>query len=139
MPVIVEPRYDIADLEPDLARVYADFPGRDAAACVADIRSALAADGVFYAGVFNGRTVAGVLVSGPADSRRLQLVAVRAATRGRGVALRLVDEVARLEAATGGRRLLVTGGPETGAVLTRLGFAPVPGGYERRLPAASPA
>ena len=70
MPVIVEPRYDIADIEADLLRVYADYPGQSPETCIDDIRSALARDGVFYAGIFNGKPVAGALVSGPADARR---------------------------------------------------------------------
>ncbi|MFP5383117.1 MAG: acetyl-CoA sensor PanZ family protein [Gammaproteobacteria bacterium] len=146
MPVIVEPRYDIADLEADLARVYADYPATDGAggdqpglaanACIEAIRSALARDGVFYAGIFNGKPVAGALVTGPADARRIDLIAVRAITRGRGVALRLVDEIARLEQLTGGRRLLVRAGAETGAVLTRLGFESGTPDYSRPLPPA---
>lgn len=127
MPVIVEPRYDIASLEADLARVYADFPGRDAAGCVQLIRETLAGDGgVFYSGDFNGKPVAGALVSGPADARRIQLVAVRAATRNRGVALRLLDEIARLEQLTGARELLIRADGNAAGVLTRLGFVPDP-------------
>lgn len=134
MPVIVEPRYDIADIEADLARVYADFPGRPPAACLDAIRSALTGDGVYYAGFFNGRAVAGALVTGAPDARHIRLIAVRAATRGRGVALRLVDEIARLEQSTGGRSLAVDAGSEAAAVLRRLGFAPGPAGYSRPLP-----
>lgn len=133
MPVIVEPRYDIADIEADLARVYADYPGHAADGCIEAIRSSLTRDGVFYVGIFNGKPVAGALVTGPADARRIGLIAVRAITRGRGVALRLVDEVARLEQLTGGRRLLVRAGADTGAVLTRLGFESGDPDYSRPL------
>ena len=126
MPVIVEPRYDIADIAPDLARVYADFPGTPVDACLATIRDALRGDGVFYAGMFNGKPVAGALVTGPADARRIRLIAVRAATRQRGISLRLVDEIGRLEYLTGASALEVAASTDAAAVLTRLGFAPGP-------------
>lgn len=126
MPVIVEPRYDIAALEADLARVYADFPGRGADDCVRAIRDSLAGGGVFYSGEFNGKPVAGAVVSGPADARRIQLVAVRAATRNRGVAVRLIDEIARLEKLTGAHELVIAAGANEAAVLKRLGFVPDP-------------
>lgn len=132
MPVIVEPRYDIADIEADLLRVYADYPGQDAAQCLAGIRRALAADGVFYAGIFNGKPVAGALVTGPADARRIGLIAVRTVTRGRGIALRLVDEIGRLEQRTGASALEVPAGSDAAAVLSRLGFAALPGGVLRK-------
>lgn len=137
MPVNVEPRYDIAALEADLGRVYADFPGRDADACVQQIRASLGSGGVYYSGDFNGKPVAGALVSGPASERRIQLVAVRAATRNRGVALRLLDEIARLEQLTGARVLLITADVAAISVLMRLGFAPdpqQPGQLRRPLP-----
>lgn len=139
MPVIVQPRYDIADLEAGLGQVYADFPGRPAADCLATIRQGLTGDGVFYLGEFNGKPVAGALVSGPADARRIQLVAVRAATRGRGVAQRLVDEIARLEARTGARALLIAATGAAVPPLLRLGFGPDPaqdGQLRRALPPA---
>lgn len=132
MPVIVEPRYDVADLETDLARVYADFPGRGPEECLAAIRAALREGGVFYTGTFNGKQVAGAVVSGPADARRIQLVAVRAATRGRGVAVRLVDEIGRLEKLTGARELTISADGEAAGVLTRLGFVPVSPGLLRK-------
>ncbi len=122
MPVIVEPRYDVADLEADLAHVYADFPGRTPQQCLTTIRDALRAGGVFYAAAFNGRQVAGALVSGPTDARRIALVAVRAVTRNRGVGLRLIDEISRLEKLTGGRELVITATPDAVAALTALGF-----------------
>lgn len=127
MPVIVEPRYDIAALASGLAQVYADFPGRSAADCVQSIHDNLAAGGVFYTGEFNGKPVAGAVVNGPADARRIQLVAVRAATRNRGVAVRLLDEIARLEQLTGAQALvIVPAGPDAVPVLSRLGFVPDP-------------
>lgn len=132
MPVIVEPRYDVADLETDLARVYADFPGRSPEDCLAAIRATLRDGGVFYTGTFNGKQVAGAVVSGPADARRIQLVAVRAATRGRGVAVRLIDEIGRLEKLTGARELTIAAEGEAVAVLTRLGFAAVSPGLLRK-------
>ncbi len=132
MPVIVEPRYDVADLETDLARVYADFPGRSPEDCLAAIRATLRDGGVFYTGTFNGKQVAGAVVSGPADARRIQLVAVRAATRGRGVAVRLIDEIGRLEKLTGARELTIAAEGEAVPVLTRLGFAPVSPGLLRK-------
>lgn len=132
MPVIVEPRYDIAAMAPDLARVYADFPGSSASDCVAAIADALTRDGVFYAGIFNGKPVAGALVTGPADARRIRLIAVRAATRRRGVSLRLVDEIGRLEHMTGASALEVQAGEQAAAVLQRLGFAPISEGLLRK-------
>jgi GNAT superfamily N-acetyltransferase len=139
MPVIVEPRYDIAEMAPDLARVYADFPGNNADTCLATIRDALTGDGVFYAGIFNGKPVGGALVTGPADARRIRLIAVRAATRGRGVSLRLIDEIGRLEYMTGARALEVQAGESAAAVLARLGFAAVRDGLLRKaLPATPP-
>lgn len=122
MPVIVEPRYDIADIEADLRRVYEDFPGATADDCLASIADGLANGGVFYAGIFNGRPIAGALVRGPADARRISLIAVRALTRGRGVAQRLLDEIARLEGRTGGRALQIATNRQDTAVLSRLGF-----------------
>jgi hypothetical protein len=133
MPVVVEPRYDIAAMAPDLARVYADFPGSNADACVASIAQALTGDGVFYAGIFNGKPVAGALVTGPADARRIRLIAVRAATRQRGVSLRLVDEIGRLEHMTGARALEVQAGEQAALVLQRLGFVPSGEGLLRKL------
>lgn len=126
MPVIVEPRYDIAALETDLAHVYADFPGRDAGQCVQAVRAALGGDGVYYCGEFNGKPVAGALVDGPADERRIQLVAVRTVTRNRGVAVRLIDEIARLERLTGARTLCINASDTARPVLMRLGFAEDP-------------
>ncbi|MFZ5724444.1 MAG: acetyl-CoA sensor PanZ family protein [Pseudomonadota bacterium] len=126
MPVIVEPRYDIAALETDLLRVYADFPGRSAADCIGAIGASLAGGGVFYLGEFNGKAVAGAVVSGPNDARRIQLVTVRPATRGRGVALRLIDEIARLEKLTGAQVLVIAASGNTADVLSRLGFAADP-------------
>lgn len=132
MPVIVEPRYDIADMAPDLARVYTDFPGSTADACLTTIREALTHDGVFYAGMFNGKPVAGALVTGPGDARRIRLIAVRAATRQRGISLRLVDEIGRLEHLTGASALEVQAVENAAAVLTRLGFVPVQDGLLRK-------
>lgn len=132
MPVIVEPRYDIAAMAADLVRVYADFPGSSAGECVATIADALTRDGVFYAGIFNGKPVAGALVTGPADARRIRLIAVRAATRQRGVSLRLVDEIGRLEHMTGASALEVQAGDQAAAVLQRLGFAPASAGLLRK-------
>jgi len=132
MPVVVEPRYDIAAMAPDLARVYADFPGSSADACVAGIAEALARDGVFYAGIFNGKPVAGALVTGPADARRIRLIAVREATRRRGVSLRLVEEIGRLEYLTGARALEVQAAGQAALVLQRLGFSPAGDGLLRK-------
>ena len=132
MPVIVEPRYDVADLETDLLRVYEDFPGRTAPECLDAIRTALRSGGVFYTGTFNGKQVAGALVSGPADARQVSLVAVRAATRRRGVAVRLVDEVARLEQLTGARELLIEADGDAERVLMRSGFARTTAGPLRK-------
>lgn len=132
MPVNVEPRYDIADIGDDLARVYADFPGLGADGCLGEIRESLAGDGVFYAGWFNGKAVAGALVSGPSDARRIRMIAVRPVTRGRGVSLRLVDEIGRLEHLAGASALEVSPAEAARPVLTRLGFAPSGEGRMRK-------
>lgn len=127
MPVIVEALYDVAEIAGDLERLYADFPGRDAAACQAEIREGLASGAVFYAGTFNGRRVAGALVDGPAAARRIRLLAVRAATRRRGVAHHLLEEIARLERLAGSTALDIEAAvPGAIALLRRSGFAPRP-------------
>ncbi len=131
MPVIVEPHYDITALETDLTRVYADFPGRDASQCIQTIRTALANGAVYYSGEFNNKSVAGALVDGPAENRRIQLVAVRTATRNRGVAIRLIDEIARLEQLTGAQMLCITASDAARPVLMRLGFVADPQQPER--------
>lgn len=129
MPVIAEPRHDVADIEDALARVYADFPGLPAAECLRAIHAALGAGAVFYGGQFNGKWVAGALVQGEPGRRRLAFLAVHPATRRRGVARRLLAEVARLEARTGSTALEARAVDATSEALLRsAGFQPFPPG-----------
>ncbi|MDP2227609.1 MAG: acetyl-CoA sensor PanZ family protein [Moraxellaceae bacterium] len=89
-------------LQQDLARVYADSPefsSPEEAATV--LEGAVAAGETLYTGLFNGRHIAAVLVRGEGLVRRMRYLCVHDATRGRGVAERLVAEVRRLEAAQG--------------------------------------
>lgn len=131
MPVIVTPHTDIAAITTDLLQVYADFPGHTAPACLAAINTALLAGGLFYAGLFNGRQVAGALVTGLAEQRHLSLIAVRTATRQRGVGSHLLNEISRLERAAGTSMLAVHANtmPNTvqiARLLKHTGFAPIP-------------
>ncbi len=139
MPVIVKSHHSVAELvagsTADLLRVYADFPGVSPAACLAAITAALGDGAVFYAGTFNGKRVAGALVSGPVGARRLSLLAVHGATRQRGIGQRLIDEISRMEKTAGGRELTAgtmdvpIGSPmqeQTAHLLTQAGFVPMP-------------
>ncbi|MFZ5561495.1 MAG: acetyl-CoA sensor PanZ family protein [Pseudomonadota bacterium] len=115
-------------LAAELARIYADFPDfASPAAAVAVLRDAVAGGDTLYTGVFNQRHIAAVLVRGEGETRHLRYLAVHPATRGRGVAERLVAEVRRLEAERGTQWLEADfdhsreGVPE---MLLALGFIP---------------
>lgn len=104
MPVIVErvSQQLSTEMSEQLLKVYADSPEFDAAdAAVNALNTALNQGATVYAGVFNKRAVAAVLVSGEGDTRQMRYLCVHPATRGRGVADRLVSEVRRLEAENG--------------------------------------
>lgn len=130
MPVLVS--VATAPLAPqvmaDMEKVYGDSPefasGAAAAAVLADATN----DGdTLYLGVFNGHNISAVLVRGESDSRAMRYLCVHYATRGRGVAERLVAEVRRLEQERGTRwleadfDLTQEGVPE---MLLDLGFIP---------------
>lgn len=85
-------------LADDLTRVYADSPEFSSpAAAVAVLGDAVADGDTLYTGVFNARHIAAVLVRGEGPVRAMRYLCVHAATRGRGVAERLVAEVRRHE------------------------------------------
>ncbi|MCC2639536.1 MAG: hypothetical protein K0Q68_3255 [Moraxellaceae bacterium] len=140
MPVAVEiataPLSD--DTAAELARIFEgtpDFASPEAA--VAVLRDAVASGDTLYTGVFNKRRIAAVLVRGEGETRHLRYLTVHPATRGRGVAERLVNEVRRLEAERGTRWLEVDfdlsreGVPD---LLLALGFIPHShGNYRCRL------
>ncbi len=90
------------DVQEQLHKVYIDMPAsKDADDVIANVERALQAGGRYYAGLFNGRWICGVLVSGDQQERSMSYLAVHPATRGRGVAERLVDEVRALEGQRG--------------------------------------
>lgn len=112
----------------DLAKIYVytpDFP--EAARAVAALEEALAAGQRLHVGEFNGHLIAAVLVDGVDGERVMRYLCVHPATRGRGVAERLVDEARRLEGENGGDYLIAgfnlaqDGIPE---MLLSLGFIP---------------
>jgi GNAT superfamily N-acetyltransferase len=89
-------------LAAELVRTYADSPDfASPEAAVEVLRDAVAGGDSLYSGVFNNRHIAAVLVRGEGETRHLRYLAVHPATRGRGVAERLVSEVRRLEAERG--------------------------------------
>jgi ribosomal protein S18 acetylase RimI-like enzyme len=91
-----------AALAGELRRVYADYPAfASAEVAVETLAAAVAAGDTLYTGVFNARHIAAVLVRGEGETRHMRYLSVHVATRGRGVAERLVAEVRRLEAARG--------------------------------------
>jgi GNAT superfamily N-acetyltransferase len=109
MPVVVERARAPLDetLAAELARIYVDSPdftSPEAAAAV--LRDAVADGDVLYMGLFNARHIAAVLVRGSGETRYLRYLGVHPATRGRGVAERLVAEVRRLEAERGAHWLV---------------------------------
>ncbi|HEX6592066.1 MAG TPA: acetyl-CoA sensor PanZ family protein [Moraxellaceae bacterium] len=89
----------------DLPRVYADYPVFSPEAAVEVLQRGLAAGGTLYTGFFNARHIAAVLVVGEGEVRGMRYLSVHPATRGRGVAERLVAEVRRLEAERGSQWL----------------------------------
>ena len=137
MPVAIE--VTVAPLDPvlegELARVYADYPGTASPAEVLTaVRAALAAGATLYTGVFDARHIAAMLVCGEGETRHMRYLCVHDATRGRGVAERLLAEVRRREAAGGSHwleadfDLAQEGVPE---MLLALGFIPHDGGSYR--------
>lgn len=82
----------------DLEKVYADSPEFASAAAATQVLADAVSDGdTLYVGVFNGHYIAAVLVRGESETRHMRYLCVHQATRGRGVAERLVEEVRRLE------------------------------------------
>lgn len=104
MPVIVERHAGSLDstLLEELGRLYSDTPDFANAASAREVLSDAVADGdVLYAALFNGKHIGAALIRGEGATRHMQYLAVHPATRGRGVASRLVAEIRRLEAETG--------------------------------------
>lgn len=94
------------DLLQDLLRVYVDYPVFASPEAALDVlQQGLAAGGTLYTGLFNARHIAAVLVVGEGEVRGMRYLSVHQATRGRGVAERLLAEVRRLEAERGARWL----------------------------------
>lgn len=104
MPVIVERHAGSLDstLLEELGRLYSDTPDFANAASAREVLADAVADGdVLYAALFNGKHIGAALLRGEGPTRHMQYLAVHPATRGRGVASRLVAEIRRLEAETG--------------------------------------
>lgn len=141
MPVLVERATAPLDqvLVDELARIYTDSPDfASPQAAQSVVLDAVASGDVLYAAVFNGRHIAAVLVRGQGATRHLRYLNVHPATRGRGVAVRMVEEVRRLEAEQGAEWLETDfdatreGIPE---MLLAMGFIPhgTTGHYRARL------
>lgn len=140
MPVAVEVASSplSSALENDLTRIYTDYPGfASGAAAVAVLREAVAAGDTLYTGIFNAHHIGAVLVRGDGEVRHMRYLCVHDATRGRGVAERLVAEMRRLEQARGAQWLEADfdlsqeGVPD---MLLALGFIPHgEGNYRYRL------
>ena len=104
MPVLVERHTAPLDaaLITELGRLYQDSPDfSSAASAQAVLHDAVETGDVLYAGLFNGKHIAAALIRGTGPTRHLHYLAVHPATRQRGVAGRLVDEIRRTEAAQG--------------------------------------
>lgn len=104
MPVLVERHTTSLDapLLAELGRLYSDTPDFANAASAQEVLAEAVADGdVLYAGLFNGKHIAAALIRGNGPTRHLHYLAVHPATRGRGVASRLVAEIRRQEGALG--------------------------------------
>lgn len=127
-----------ANAEKELAIIYEDSPefaSPDAA--VAVLRDALNAGDTLYTAVFNARHIAAVIVRGSGETRYMRYLCVHRATRGRGVAERLIGELRGHEHARGTQwleadfNLQQEGVPE---LLLALGFIPHgTGNYRYRL------
>lgn len=104
MPVLVEALCSpiSESVQDELQRVYIDSPAFDTPEEAIDtISQALASGDTLYVGIFNSRLVAAVLVGNGEDARQMRYLNVHPATRGRGVAERLIAEVRRLETERG--------------------------------------
>lgn len=104
MPVIVESFRQAlpAEVGAQLSRVYRDSPEFESGeAAVAALAAALAAGATLYTGFFNQRHIAAILAEGEGPHRQLRYLCVHPATRGRGVAERLMAEARRLQGEVG--------------------------------------
>ncbi|NNM52947.1 MAG: acetyl-CoA sensor PanZ family protein [Pseudomonadales bacterium] len=104
MPVEIQEFHRVlpGEVREQLHKVYVDMPAsKDADNVIANIEQSLQTGARYYAGLFNGRWICGVLVSGDLQDRNMSYLAVHPATRGRGVAERLVNEVRALEGQRG--------------------------------------
>ena len=124
-----------AALQSSLRRVYADYPGfASPEAAVAALAEAANAGDTLYTAVFNARVIAAALTHGAGDARHMRYLCVHAASRGRGVAERLVAEIHRLEAARGHRWLEADSDVNQEGVVDALlavGFIPYGEGHYR--------
>jgi GNAT superfamily N-acetyltransferase len=104
MPVLVStlPR-PLSDADKEgLSRIYADSPEfEDIESALFRLENAVLSGAQLYVGIFNQRAIAAVLVEGASETRQMRYLCVHPATRGRGVADRLISEVRRLEAERG--------------------------------------
>lgn len=125
------------DLQEALARVYRDTPEfSDGNAAVASLARQLAQPGcTLHLGMFNAKPIAALMVSGPAEARRITHLCVHPANRRRGIARQILEAVAHSEAAAGGKELcLEWDGSQPGAqlLLLALEFRNVNGRQFRR-------
>lgn len=140
MPVVVELAAPPLDetVAAELLRIYSDSPDfASPEAAVAVLRDAVAEGDSLYLGIFNAHPIAAVLARGAGETRHLRYLAVHPATRGRGVAERLLAEVRRLESARGAQWLEADFNLDQAGVsdmLLALGFIPHgQGAYRSRL------
>ncbi len=117
-----------AEIVEDLQRIYIDTPGyADAQLVLDDLQSRLAQGDRYYAGRFNGHYICGALVSSEGSDRRMRYLAVHPATRGRGVAERLVDAIRQQELERGPGYLLTgfnVDDEQLATILKAMGFIP---------------
>ncbi len=111
-----------------LLKIYVDMPEHEKPGeILQSIAAGLCGGDRYYAGYFNGRYICGVLIHDEGEFRSMRYLAVHPATRGRGVAERLVDEV-RLKETERTHGLLVTAfdtsDPELVSIFLAMGFLP---------------
>ena len=97
MPVIVSAEKKIhPELAQSLTKLYDSSPEfSDGIEAIDKANDILSRDGVLYVGWFNGKAVSAIMASGTATQRLLHNIVVHPATRGRGIADRLMSETCR--------------------------------------------
>jgi GNAT superfamily N-acetyltransferase len=130
MPVVVEVAATPLSpaLETELGHIFTDYPAFTSAdIALTVLRAAVAEGDTLYTAFFNNRYIAAVLVRGEGETRHMRYLCVHNATRGRGVAERLIAEMRRYELVRGTKwleadfDLAQEGVPE---LLLALGFIP---------------